>query len=357
MVLRQLLSVTLCLFALTVSTALADAPHYTVTDLGASGKISQAEAINNRGQVVGWQDKESFLWENGRQQIISTQPYQGAHGINEVGQVVGIPGEFHMLLSGSTLSGASAFVWDRGYLDYLPGFSEAYSINAQGQIAGESSDHATIWERRHVSGALNNAPNFIWQSLPAYKIKQLSGYPYSIAYSLNSHSEVVGTMLSNLNNIPEHGRAFRYQDGKADFLPIPSHGSSTAFSINELGMIAGMFHKPSSAWQAALWPPTGAMQTLPPLLGYATAVAHSLNETAQVVGWAAKQFASDTIGPSPDARACLWQGGSVYDLNTAIPADSGWILQEARAINNKGWIVGGGMLHGKYHAFLLSPLP
>ena len=47
------------------------------------------------------------------------------------------------------------------------------------------------------------------------------------------------------------------------------------------------------------------------------------------------------------------------DLNNLIPADSGWILGIARAINDLGQIVGVGYLEGEEgnRAFLLTPIP
>jgi hypothetical protein len=43
------------------------------------------------------------------------------------------------------------------------------------------------------------------------------------------------------------------------------------------------------------------------------------------------------------------------DLNTLIPADSGWILLSASHINDMGQIAGNGFLNGVLHAFLLIP--
>lgn len=60
------------------------------------------------------------------------------------------------------------------------------------------------------------------------------------------------------------------------------------------------------------------------------------------------------VGQS-DGKAFLWQGGKMRDLNALIPAEAGWVLTEANAINNKGQIVGNGQLHGQPHAFLLTP--
>jgi uncharacterized membrane protein len=361
---RQLITHIFCLFTLTISMVSADAPHaprYRVTDLGISGKISQAEALNNKGQVVGWQAKGSFLWENGKQKIISTEIYQGAHGINEKGQVVGIPGEIHVFPSGffDILSGSAAFVWDRGYLGFLPGFSNAYSINDRGQIAGQSQDQAALWERRHVTGALNDAPDFIWQSLSARKVRPLPGYPYSIFYGLNDGGEAVGVLLRDLNNIPEHGRAFRYQNDKAVLLPIPASGNSAAFAVNASGTVAGAFRRSGGWWQATLWQSDDVQRELSSPPGDTSAVAHSVNAEGAAVGWASPGPARGTslglLGGGPDTRACLWQNNTALDLNTVIDTSSGWVLQEARAINDKGWIVGSGTIHGEYHAFLLIP--
>ena len=44
------------------------------------------------------------------------------------------------------------------------------------------------------------------------------------------------------------------------------------------------------------------------------------------------------------------------DLNAFLPAGSGWTLKEARAINNRGQIIGSGKLHEQEHMFLLTPV-
>jgi probable HAF family extracellular repeat protein len=45
----------------------------------------------------------------------------------------------------------------------------------------------------------------------------------------------------------------------------------------------------------------------------------------------------------------------MQSLQDCIPTDSGWILSEASAINNRGQIVGTGTIDGKTHAFILTP--
>jgi len=54
----------------------------------------------------------------------------------------------------------------------------------------------------------------------------------------------------------------------------------------------------------------------------------------------------------------LWQDGVLIDLNTLIPPDSPWLLQEAFSINERGQIAGH-MVNtstGQIHAFLATPV-
>ena len=52
-------------------------------------------------------------------------------------------------------------------------------------------------------------------------------------------------------------------------------------------------------------------------------------------------------------RAFLWRNGEMTDLNTLIPAGTGWVLESAAGVSEGGQIVGYGTLSGKRRAFLL----
>lgn len=60
-------------------------------------------------------------------------------------------------------------------------------------------------------------------------------------------------------------------------------------------------------------------------------------------------------------NATMWRGApadtTAINLNTLLPAGSGWILVEARAINDAGYIVGTGYRNGRLRGFLLNPVP
>lgn len=57
------------------------------------------------------------------------------------------------------------------------------------------------------------------------------------------------------------------------------------------------------------------------------------------------------------SRVWLWDTTrGLVDLNTRISGRSGWLLQEATSINDRGVIVGRGQYHGERAGFLLRPV-
>jgi probable HAF family extracellular repeat protein len=138
----------------------------TMRKLGTlGGKESQAEDINDRGQMVGGSDTAGnkwhpVLWENGKMRDLGALPGNRdsvATNINERGQVIGNCGDYYW-------QKCHAFLWQDGKLrsiGTLPGgrYSEAVAINDRGQIAGDSETghqdargspiwHAVLWTLR-----------------------------------------------------------------------------------------------------------------------------------------------------------------------------------------------------------------
>lgn len=111
-------------------------------------------------------------------------------------------------------------------------------------------------------------------------------------------------------------------------------------------MIVGYSSKSSQQVAAVRWS-SGTISTLGQLPGGPWSIAEDVNSAGVVVGGA-----KDSAGVS---RAVRWSGGSIVDLNTEIPAGSGWQLQSAAAINDNGWIVGSGVYNGVDRGFLLIP--
>jgi probable HAF family extracellular repeat protein len=93
------------------------------------------------------------------------------------------------------------------------------------------------------------------------------------------------------------------------------------------------------------------MSDLGVLTGDLVGVAYSINERGQVVG----SSGSSSNPTDFTTHAFLWENGVMTDLQTRIPANSGWKLVVAGGINNRGQIDGYGIHNGNYRAFLLTP--
>lgn len=127
----------------------------SVTDLGSLGGVMNnlANAINNRGQVVGMSDLagdntgHAFLWQNGAMKDLGTLPgdfSSVAFGINNKGQVVGISCDVNFNCRG--------FLWENGVMTDLntliPPDSSLYllygaDIDDAGKIVGQALDQTT----------------------------------------------------------------------------------------------------------------------------------------------------------------------------------------------------------------------
>jgi uncharacterized membrane protein len=96
----------------------------------------------------------------------------------------------------------------------------------------------------------------------------------------------------------------------------------------------------------------GVVHDLGLLDGVHPTAAYGVNDCGTAVGDATVDIASNRI------VAVVWQNGVGRDLNQMIPGAFDWNLVTARAINNRGEIVGYGVRSGfsGQRAFLLRPV-
>jgi hypothetical protein len=117
-----------------------------------------------------------------------------------------------------------------------------------------------------------------------------------------------------------------------------------------------------------LWAPNGGITDLGTVPGDTLSTATNINFFGQVIGTSGNALGSGTEGASGGAefgdpvpitvigRPFIWtQTTGMQDLNTLIPANSGWVLNTVSGINIWGQIVGSGTLNGQSHGFLLTP--
>ncbi len=327
---------TLILLAFTVlcsTTALAatsDGPIlYDVTDLGTlGGPTSDAWSINNYGQIVGSSSlpggatTHAFLYDGTMFDLGTLAGGNSeAHAVNDSGQVAGY-------------SDGHAFLYDDGVMQDLGTlggtYSTAYSINNAGQVVGYS--YATFFGDRDTHAFLFNGEMMDLGTL---------GGSQSFGYGINDASQVVG--FSRTTQDDPH--AFLY-DGTMIDLGTLGGRESVGYAINGNGQVTG-YAAVVGDGSFHLFLYDGVMRDLGTLNDSFLSSPQSINDAGAIVGTAL--FRSDP------ARAFLYDGSRILDLNDLIRSDSRWYLSGARAINNLGQIVGIGNHNGQNRAFLLTP--
>ena len=359
-------------------------PRYTVTDLGVlpgvfmSGPAtSNASGINAQGDVVslsgpGAPRGHAFLYRGGVMTDLGPSGLFSSHGgpaISDSGQVTGVlrvtvplsvsgsGQQFHAFLYGA--SGMRDLGHPLG-----TSMSMGDAINSHGQIAGEA------WGNKPVSGGYMGHA-FLYSGGRFTDIGTLPGCTDTTPTGINAAGQVVG--YSETQNARE--RAFLYDAGTRKVTALvapPGFPDVTAAGINDRGQIIGTVDLPTQKERAVLWD-NGRATDIGTLPGMDNAAGAALNNRGEVVGLAyagqgtMARFVSDHPirlgfliplfgqGRRGSQVAFLYRAGRMEDLNTLIPAHSGWVLQEAQGINDRGQIGGSGLHNGQKRAFLLTP--
>ncbi len=142
--------------------------------------------------------------------------------------------------------------------------------------------------------------------------------------------------------------AFLYTGGALSDLGTLGGKSSVARGINNLSQVVGYSQTADDKSFHAFIDNNGNLADLGTLGGNSSS-AYGINDLGQIVGQSATNAGSE--------HAFLYRDGDLIDLNSLIPADSGWTLQNAYAINKDGQIVGTGVIDGETHAFLATDPP
>jgi hypothetical protein len=335
----------------------AASPAYSIVDIGSLGGASggsTALAINANGDVAGWSTLSSApAGLNGNPGNVPTHAilFKGgaltdlgarsdgstvANAINSSDVAVGYrltplengAAEEHALkFSGGTVT------------DLTPAGSlsaGAFGINDGGTIVGY-----------YVIPQVFYAVQFNG----AGSVTPLSTIQGGVANGVSSGGTAVGGVLSPSGN----DEAVTFSGGTATVLGSePQSKESEAHGISANGGYAVGWFRDAGTGQLR-----GIEYTLDPSspsatdLGLADAgrddEALAVNDAGQAVGWG--------ITPSDQQVALMFNPGQApTDLNTLLPAGSGWTLQGATGINNSGQIVGYGRHNGIPRGFVMTPV-
>jgi probable HAF family extracellular repeat protein len=309
-------------------------PVYSITPLGVfRGSAATPTAINSQGQVAGYGIDtagitRAFVTGGSSYTELGIAAAQAqATGINDSGTVVGTT---------YGANGPQAALWkagdSTGAVVIVPGASSSYA-NAVSQdgtvVGGFTGMNGQLQAFAYKDGALTSLGN-------------LPGSNWTCAYAVNSNGEVVGYALDANGS----SKAFSWSSNSGFTTLESGSGSSTfATGINDSGMVVGDEVTAEGYIQAVAW--ASGTKTALGTLGSGVSFAYGVNNSGDAVGSA---YPNGATGLS----AVLFRGGTAVDLNTLVPFDSGWVLEQALAINNAGQITGTGKLNGENAAFLLT---
>jgi probable HAF family extracellular repeat protein len=350
----------LCLVSLLVCAAVAGAQTYTITAIGVLQGDNESSGfwINNLGQVVGCSDtatsenypctglvpgQHAFLWSKsgGMKDLgtLSGATVSGAIGINDNGAVVG-----YSNVKGDLATNFVAVLWPATggivNLGKISGGSSsaAFEINSSGVVTGDS----------FLNTGIVNATN--WTN---NKIKNLGALPKAIftaGLDINDNGSIVGESVFSYGP-PFKSHGFLWNGSSMIDLGTLSGGvTSMANAINTSGVIVGQSDGTYTGghWRAVMWDTSRKIHNLGVIPGGNYSIAFAVNDSNVVVGY------GNVFNNA--AHAMIWTAArGMKDLNSLIPAGSGWVLINANAINNVGQITGYGSKGGHNHAFLLSP--
>jgi probable HAF family extracellular repeat protein len=334
---------------------------YTVTDLGTfGGTESHGYGINEAGQVAGFATTAdelplAFRWDRGQLTDLGTLGGLAAigFGIDDRGRVVGTANN----TDPDTVNGGEqghAFLWDRGSLRDLgtvPGTinSDAWAINSRGQVVGWSYNLPPDFVNPVTTP--HNSHAFVWDGGVMTDLALPDGMKNSFAGAVNDSGVIAGNAADGSTL---HALVWRkYRTGT--YVPLDLGFPAGTFrsslrGINNDGDVVGDARLTGGPGHAFWWNPDGHGGYLPTDLGTLGGFgsgALDINNRDQIVG---RSRAADG-----QQHAFLYDAAGMHDLNGLIPADSGWVLDTARSINDRGQVVGVGIHDGEFHGFLLTP--
>jgi probable HAF family extracellular repeat protein len=379
------------LFVCLISALAVAQSAYTVTDLGPLSPT----AINTWGQVVGNYNNKAYIWTFGHRALLGTLPagtFSSAADINDLGMVTGTADGAGTVAAAEEHSSnvcnrglVQPFVWTarqgiKGLgtvfvygLDELPN-------SCTGRFYATGIDH-----RGQVVGYTELLPNQYQWAFTWTKAAGMTSFGGSFSPTFINGINRAGLIVGENSMNSDEGHATWWQAGVnltglsgGTLLPELGLGyfESSANGVNDLGQIVGWSSTDPSygdcftasgdacSMHAVLWSSRGAIIDLGMLPGDTFSSASKINLFGLVIGSSGNTIVREVGGQASAydgfaevvGRPFIWtQDSGMQDLNTLIPANSGWVLNSATDINVWGQIVGEGTLNGHPRGFVLTP--
>jgi probable HAF family extracellular repeat protein len=307
--------------------SLPAAPGYVITDLGSlGGGQTFPVAINVRGDVAGYSTTADgkvhafFLPANGPMQDLGDLGGDSSYplALNNRGDVVG----YAVTAAGQR----QLFVrFDNQNIDL------GLEKGVTSQAVGLNDSRQVLVVQDAGDGKLRS---LLWQNAQTTPLGDLGGGSTAAA-SLNHLGQVVGS--SRAADGSNHAFAFDSVTRQLmDLGTLGAGGGMTA--VNEIGQAVGIRTTATGATIAVLADLSTEGALVADLIvrrGYSGTLAFGINNESTIAG-------AGELSTGAGTNAGVWTAdGQFLKLNeTALVANSGWVLQSANAINDAGVVVG-----------------
>ncbi len=256
---------------------LPDKPRTVARDINDAGVI--VGSANAGGTDLG----HAVLWSDGPAQDLGTLGtgfYSEAWAVNNLGQVVG----WSYTNGGSGLQGVHGFLYSQaeGLVDLTPesDTGSARDINDSGQVTGYKT-------------ALGGYHAFRWQGGTFVDLGVLPGFAHSFGGAINASGQMTGNSTSASGNSE---RLFRFTDGSGLQNLGGTGEHNVALGINVLGQVVGT--RGGTQTRALLHTDETGLQDIntliDPSLGWVLLAANDINDAGQIVGHAFNNFTGQT---------------------------------------------------------------
>jgi probable HAF family extracellular repeat protein len=306
-----------------------------MTDLGSLGfGVTYGLGINNNGQITGYsysskefqvtcppqrygQPKQcfehpyhAFLWSNGMMTDLGTLGGHFSKGvaINLAGEIVG---------QADTTTTGDSFLWNGTKMTDIGSWS-AEGINDSGQIVGGCQQTCV-----YSNGKFTELPN-------------PSGLNCN-GGQINNNGDVTGGCTDSTSNATSKEYVVLWHNGTPTDLGNLGGPQIRTTAVNNSDQVTGFGQDSTDANHAFLWQ-NGTMIDIGAAFYPDELYPAGINDSGVIVG-----------GPF------TWSNGRLQDLNNLISPGTGFTLDDATGINDKGQIVVNGSDGIQEHAFLLTP--
>lgn len=350
-------ALTLSAAAAFASGAQADAPSYTIVDLGVigNGEFSQAFGSSRNGSFVVGRSSDShdqaYRWsaQGGMQALgnIDGRQFATAHGVNNAGLTVGVSattwfGTAPLPVMWNPNGSVTALTLPEGY-----GWGAANAVNNSGLIVGragsQDGDRAVLFNAATGSSQIINATT-------------ANGSFMTEAFGVNDAGLVVGIGTDPSDLALVVGMVYNSATGEMSSLgALPGHNSAINFGVSNNGYVVGSSSLYSSDGSPFIWSASQGMKaiSLPP--NTSNGSGSGVNDKGWVVGNAGGEF----------SVPFLYADGTTYTIQSLLNNGSGWDFStntsaSAMTIADNGSIVGTAVHNGQVHAYqmtLVSSVP